>query len=170
MALPFRLMTYNPQWRQDFEQTRSNVLQATEGWIHDVQHIGGTALENSLARPVVDVLAGLSEMHGLNEASRLIEGINYRRVETPLWCEEELCALLHKPRVGEVTHTVLLVKLGGALWQRGLAITTRLSENLHDRQRLQNLKVDNFKPGCHAPERYAEAKQVFFESLLDGPS
>lgn len=160
-----RLMAYNPQWPQEFEQARSMLLWASEGWIRDIQHIGGTAIPDSVAQPVIDMLAGMSDIRGLNEAAELMEGLNYARVPSPEWCADELTAHLQKPRVGSVTHTVLLVRQGGSVWQRGLAIRDRLRWNIVDRQRLEAIKREHFTDSCHAQVNYAAAKGDFFSSL-----
>jgi GrpB-like predicted nucleotidyltransferase (UPF0157 family) len=141
------------------------LLWATEGWLHEVQHIGSTSIQNGIARPVIDMIAGMHDLKGLNEACTLIEGLNYARVASPDWCEDELTALLQKPRSGSPTHTVLVVRHGGPSWQRSLAIRDWLATNLIDWQQLQNLKRDQFTGGCDAIERYAAAKALFFAGL-----
>ncbi len=165
MHAPHRLMAYNRQWPQEFEQSRSMLLWASEGWIQDIQHIGGTALPGSVAQPVIDMLAGMSEIHGLNEAAELIEGLNYTRVPSPDWCADELTAHLQKPRAGLVTHTVLLVRQGGAVWRQGVAVREQLRWNIGDRQRLETIKREHFIDGCHAHVNYAAAKHNFFNAL-----
>jgi GrpB-like predicted nucleotidyltransferase (UPF0157 family) len=165
MAHPLRLMTHNPNWRQEFEQSRSLILWATEGWVKEVQHIGSTALQDGIAQPVIDLLAGLPDLQGLNQAAELIEGLNYTRVAAPEWCGEELTAELCKPRVGAATHRVLLVRLGGAAWRRALAVRDWLSGHPHDWQQFQALKRAHFTAGCDAWERYTTAKDQYFHSL-----
>ncbi len=164
---PIRLMLYNQMWQQEFEQSRSSILQATDGWVVDLQHIGSTYLRNGIARPIVDMMAGMEDIQGLNEAALLIEGLNYRRVEAPEWCSAELCAWLHKPRSGEITHSVLLLKRGGAGWQRAIAVRDWLESHLADWQSLQNVKKENRTLTCDALQRYSLAKDLFFANLED---
>jgi GrpB-like predicted nucleotidyltransferase (UPF0157 family) len=165
MAGTFRLMHYNPEWAQEFEQARSMLLWATEGWLSEVQHIGSTAVPDGIAQPVIDMVAGLKDMQGLNDAATLIEGLNYTRVASPDWCAQELTAFLQKPRVGDITHTVLLVRHGGVTWRRTLEIRQLLQQNLVDWQQFQNLKRDHFTSSCDAAKRYSTAKSAFFKQL-----
>lgn len=160
-------MAFNPQWMQEFEQTKSSILQATDGWLSDVQHIGSTSVPDSVARPVVDVVAGISDLQGLNDCCLLIEGLNFLRIETPDWCEQELCGLLIKPRHGEATHSVLVVRHNGALWQKSLAIRDRLRSNADEWQTLLQIKLEHFQPGCSARQQYENAKAEYFEDLAD---
>lgn len=165
MSEPLRLMSHNDQWIQEFEQSRSMLLQATEGWLRDVRHIGGTSFGEGVSRPVIDMLAGIADMQALNTVTSLVEGLNYARVESPEWCSDELAAFLQKPRSGETTHTVLIVRHEGAAWSRAIRIHQHLDSNLLDRQQLLTVKLDHFTSGCGAAQRYAEAKSSFFQSL-----
>jgi GrpB-like predicted nucleotidyltransferase (UPF0157 family) len=160
-----RLSPYQPAWKQEFEQTRSLLLWATEGWIGDVQHIGGTTLEEGISQPIVDVLAGMADMRGLNEACALVEGLNYRRVETPGWCDDELVAKLCKPRVGNPTHSILILRLGGKTWQRINAMQHWLETHYADVKRLQNVKLD---AACISPTEYERQKAAFFLEIEHG--
>lgn len=162
---PIRLMEHNPQWAQEFEQARSSILQATEGWIVDIQHVGSTAIAGGVARPIVDLIAGMDDLQGINEAALLVEGLNYARLSSPDWCSEELSAFLQKPRSGDPSHTVLLMRRDSAAWERSLAIREHLQNNLLDWEQLQNLKKDNFATGCTALANYTAAKDEYFAEL-----
>ena len=149
MSQPFRLMSYNPQWDQEYEQARSSILQATAGCICAIEHIGATALPGAVARPVIDLIAGLNEMQELSEACELIEGLNYKRVETPAWADEELCALLLKPRSGEATHSVLLVRHEKPVWRLALWVRDFLRSNRETAEELSELKKNHFQIQKH---------------------
>jgi GrpB-like predicted nucleotidyltransferase (UPF0157 family) len=163
--MPIRLMEHNKLWKQEFNQARSMLFYATEGWLTDVRHIGGTALPDSIAQPVIDMIASIEDLSALNDAAGLVEGLNYKRIETPDWCAEELVALLQKPRLGEPTHTVLIVRTASSAWNRTLAILNHLNENIVERQTLESLKQENFQPGCAAEREYFQSKCHYFAAL-----
>ena len=163
--MAIRLMSHNKLWQQEFDQSKSMVLQAAEGWLTDVQHIGSTAVSDLVAKPVIDMIAIMQDFGGLNSAAGLIEGLNYARVPTPAWCQDELVAQLIKPRRGEATHSILIVRHGSSLWDRSLAVRSALEASLAERQRFENLKRDHFKPGCAAEEQYERAKSAYFDEL-----
>lgn len=157
-----RLLPFQSTWYQEFEQTKSLLLWAAEGWIVDARHIGATRLEASIAQPIVDVIAGMTDMRGLNDACSLVEGLNYRRVESPSWCDDELVAKLCKPRDGNLTHSLLIVRLGSKTWKRVEAIQNRLESHFVDAQRLQNVKLDAARQSV---EEYNHQKKLFFQEL-----
>jgi GrpB-like predicted nucleotidyltransferase (UPF0157 family) len=163
--MSIRLMAFNSQWEQEFFQSRSMLLYASDGWLTDVRHIGGTALPQTVSQPVVDMLAGIEDMRGLNEAAGLVEGLNYIRTEAPEWCQDELVAMLQKPRAGEPTHTVLITRKSGPVWNQALAILSELQNNVLERQNFENIKRDHFQPGCAAEQQYKVAKEAYFREL-----
>jgi GrpB-like predicted nucleotidyltransferase (UPF0157 family) len=163
--MSIRLMAFNSQWEQEFFQSRSMLLYATDGWLTDVRHIGGTALPQTVSQPVIDILAGMEDMRGLNEAAGLVEGLNYIRTEAPEWCQNELVAMLHKPRAGEPTHTVLIARKSGPAWNQALEILKLLQNDVLERQQFENVKRDHFQPGCSAEQQYKVAKDDYFQEL-----
>lgn len=165
MSESLRLMQYNPDWKQEFEQARSSLLQASEGWIADCRHVGATSIQNSIAAPVVDLAGGLRDLSHLNDVASLVEGLNYRRVETPRWCDNEVVAYLEKPRVGLATHSVLIVAIDGPAWVRMLQHRQQLSASVELTEMLANLKREHYVTGCTAAANYAAAKQAFFSQL-----
>lgn len=161
----FRLMHFSPSWNQEFEQTKSMVLWATEGWISEVCHIGGTAIENSVSAPTIDVVAGISNLAGLNEAAEMISGLQYQRQPAPDWSDQELVAWFSRSKADQLTHTVLLVKHRGEIWRQCLEIKERLSQDYLLREQLEQLKLEHFTLQSSALA-YAQAKSQFFQRLI----
>jgi GrpB-like predicted nucleotidyltransferase (UPF0157 family) len=161
----FRLMYHSAQWSQEFEQTKSLLLWATEGWICDVVHIGSTALEDMIAQPTIDVIAGITSLSGLNEAAMLIEGLQYQRFPAPEWCDEELVAWFVRPWSGHPSHTVLVARFEGKIWQQCLQLKQQLIDQYLKRQELESLKRHHFEAQSSL-ETYQTAKHQFFQSLL----
>jgi len=123
-----RLMHHDARWRQEFEQTRSGILQSCEGRVVAVEHIGSTAIGGIIARPVIDAVAVVADPVDLHDAALLIEGLNFRVVELPQWVPtpEPPRLVLEKPRHGETTHRVFVVNQGSRLLEK----TTRLRDYL----------------------------------------
>ncbi|MCG8651880.1 MAG: GrpB family protein, partial [Pirellulales bacterium] len=118
--LPVRLMHYDPRWRQEFQQTRSSILHSCLGWVTEVEHIGSTAIDGLVARPTIDVAAGVDSEAALAPAMELIEGLNYGRDHSPDWAAEVI--MMTKPRrlsagQRQPTHRILLIKREGPIWR-----------------------------------------------------
>jgi|SRR6056297_2961375 len=165
-----RLLHYDPQWPQEFQQTRSSLLFASQGWVEAVEHIGSTAISGLISRPTVDVVAGVTDPDGLQAASPLIEGLNFRRYPVPAWAVSEAGeaagdSLLIKPRGGEPTHRVFLTHWKSPLWARLLAVRDWLQARPERAVDFESGKIDHWKRCLGDPVAYAEAKGYLFSEL-----
>ncbi|WP_153558241.1 GrpB family protein [Roseimaritima sediminicola] len=165
MNHPVRLMHYDPQWRQEFEQTRSSVLMSCTGWVQAVEHVGSTAIDGLVAQPIVDVLAGVVDPAGLDPARQRVEGLNFQVTELPEWADDAV--LLRKPRHGEPTHCVYLTQIDSPLWKRLLAVRDWLREHRDAALRYEEAKVHHWKASQADRERYQQAKAIYFSHLED---
>jgi GrpB-like predicted nucleotidyltransferase (UPF0157 family) len=165
-----RLMHYDPRWRQEFEQTRSSILSSGEGWVTAVEHIGSTAISGLIARPTIDVVAGVESREGLEPAALLIEGLNFRRCEVPSWAGGAL--VLRKPRHVTVdqpdpTHCVFLAVLDSPVWRRVVRIRDWLRSHAEIAIRFEEAKVARWRSGEGDLSSYQNDKALFFSHLED---
>ncbi len=160
-----RLTHYDPRWRQEFQQTRSGVLQSCEGWVTCVEHIGSTAIPGLIARPIIDCVASVSSEEGIEPAAMSIEGLNFRRVPSPTWAAA--ATMLVKPRHGDVTHVVVLTRADSKLWKLAIAVRDFLIEQPTHAVRFEAAKVKRWRSGEGDPQQYEIDKSVFFAHLID---
>lgn len=164
-----RLMHYDPRWRQEFEQTRSSILQCCLGWVTDVQHIGSTAVDGMVAQPILDVVATVEDDderdQALGESAALIEGLNFRKSKPPMWAAETI--VLEKPRNGDPTHRVFLSYRSSPFCRSSSIVRDCLRADRELSIRFEETKVARWRHGEGDPLRYAEDKSVFFAHLLE---
>ncbi|QEF96421.1 dephospho-CoA kinase/protein folding accessory domain-containing protein [Stieleria maiorica] len=169
MADTVRLMHYDPRWPQEFQQTRSGILHSCLGWVIDVQHIGSTAIGGMISRPVLDVVAAVRDdddaQQAIAESTDMIEGLNFRRVTTPMWAAEAI--VLCKPRSGEPTHRVFLTYLNSPFYRSSIAVRDALRRDRELSLRFEETKVTRWRKGAGQPQRYADDKSVFFAHLIE---
>ncbi len=165
-----RLMHYDPRWRQEFEQTRSSILQSCQGWVVAVEHVGSTSIDGLVARPTIDMLAGVTSTQARDAAAELIEGLNFGYTDSVEWAPEAV--VMQKPRrttSGEPnpTHRLFLMPQGGQSWDRALRVRDWLRQHREDAIRFEEAKVQRWKSGEGELERYLSDKAIFFSHLED---
>ena len=158
-----RLMHYDPRWRQEFEQTRSVILDSCRGWVTDVAHIGSTAVSGLIAQPIIDVVATVDDPRGFEPAVLRLEGINFAVAAAPGWAEG--ARLLVKPRRGEVTHRIFLAGSASPLPDRLLALRDWLRGSREEALAFEEAKVERWKECEGDAVRYKRAKQELFARL-----
>ena len=164
-----RLMHYDPRWPQEFEQTRSGILHSCLGWVIDVQHIGSTAIGGMVARPILDVVAAVRDdeqsEQAIAESADMIEGLNFRRCQPPMWAAETI--VLDKPRGGEPTHRVYLTYRDSPFYRSSIAVRNALRSDRELSLRFEETKVNLWRRGEGDPAKYAGDKSVFFAHLIE---
>lgn len=163
---PVRLMHFDLRWKQEFEQTKSCVLDACDGLVVRVEHIGSTAIPGAIARPTIDVVAGLAQIENLEEAAMLVEGLSYKRLPTPTWCDEPV-ALLQKPRQGDPTHVVWLVSLNGRMIERMTRLRDYFLRSSEGVSRMRQVKTHLLQQYEGDRVRYEQGKTTFWTAIED---
>jgi GrpB-like predicted nucleotidyltransferase (UPF0157 family) len=139
------------------------------GWVTQVEHIGSTSISGMVARPIIDILAGVSSdsenENGLGNAADLVQGLNYRPVAAPAWANASI--VLDKPRHGEPTHRIFLMTIGDRAWKHAVGIRDMLREKPEFAIRFEETKIARWRAGEGDPERYAADKSIFFTHLID---
>lgn len=164
-ATPVRLTHHDPRWRQEFEQTRSGILQACEGRVTEIEHIGGTALPGAISQPIVDLMAGVHQRTDLQDAASAIEGLFLRRLPTPN-CFPSSIALV-KPRNGEATHHVYLMAIGDPGWKQAIRLRDGLRNKPELLIRYEESKVRIWKDSQGDRDRYEADKRLLFAHFQD---
>ena len=73
------LLPHNPAWKTYFEIEKQQLLQLELDTITRIEHIGSTAISGICAKPVIDILIGVSDLNEFTTANiRSIESLGYR--------------------------------------------------------------------------------------------
>ena len=132
--------------------------------------MGSTAISGLIARPTIDVLAGVEDTNALATAAQLIEGLNFRINDSPDWSAEPI--ILGKPRHLSVaqpdpTHCVWLVIYGSDCWHRMVRMRDWLREQKETAIRFEEAKVARWRSGEGELSAYEADKALFFAHLED---
>ncbi len=116
------------------------------------------------------MIAGVDDPDGLSNAALLIEGLNYRRVDSPPWAAG--CITLEKPRHSrpdepEPTHVVFLMHKRAVSFSRALCVRDHLRSHAEQAFRFEETKVARWRSGCGNRDQYNTDKSVFFAHLID---
>ena len=60
---PVRVVAHDPAWPARFEQERDALAQVLRAWlVGEIEHIGSTAVPGLVAKPVIDIMAGVRDL------------------------------------------------------------------------------------------------------------
>lgn len=161
-----RLSHYDTRWKQEFEQMRSCVFDAAQGWVTAVEHIGSTPFPATVARPTIDLVAGLVADGDIVEAAEFMEGLNFQKLETPKWIGDSRAIFFMKDGHKPLSYQLILTDWKGPLWYRLLRMKLWFERRPHDLKRLVQAKMHLLETQADTSE-YERGKGIFFSALED---
>jgi GrpB-like predicted nucleotidyltransferase (UPF0157 family) len=155
---PVEIVPYDPAWPRLFEEERQALIDAIGPWLAGpVEHIGSTAIPGLAAKPVIDIMAGVTSLDAsrpaLDAAARL--GYCYFPYRPDL--EHWFC----KPSAAFRTHHLHLMPAGGPEWIGTIAFRDYLRAHPEIAAEYAALKTRLARQYRDDREAYTQAKGPF---------
>lgn len=71
------VVPYDPRWPCEFQRASSEVSLAMGPVVMAVHHIGSTSIPGLLAKPVIDMLAEVSDLSAVDQRAAVMTGLGY---------------------------------------------------------------------------------------------
>src|SRR5262245_2533298 len=112
-----RVVPYDPSWVELFEQEKAVLEPLLLPWRRGpVEHIGSTAVPGLCAKPVIDVMVGVTSLQGSEPAKEALGRVGYLYSEYKTDVMHWFC----KPSFSLRTHHLHLIPHESPLWQERL--------------------------------------------------
>ena len=159
------LSAHDPAWTQGFELERSRLQTLLPGVFLAVEHIGSTAVPGLVAKPVIDLLAAIESLDGVDVlVDRLCEmGYTTSREFNATLADRKW---LMRWRDGRRTHHLHIVVRDGAPWHDRLAFRDALRRDPTLADRYAKLKTDLAVKHQADREAYTDAKAAFVRETV----
>lgn len=157
------VVAYDPTWPARFEAERRLVADAAGEWICGaIEHIGSTAVPGLAAKPVIDIMAAVTDLETSRPAIAALEGAGYLFFPYKADVMHWFC----KPSRLRRTHHLHLVPFGSRLWTERLAFRDHLRSHPDAARAYAELKQRLAAEFQHDREAYTEGKGPFVEAVL----
>lgn len=80
MPKKVRVVAYNPNWPEVYKLEREKIKEKIGEYIASIDHIGSTAVEGLVAKPIVDILIGLNSLEDAQFCIPKLEELNYEYI------------------------------------------------------------------------------------------
>jgi GrpB-like predicted nucleotidyltransferase (UPF0157 family) len=130
------LAPHNEMWRTAFEQEALVLRQSLKNQVRGLEHIGSTSILGLRAKPILDLLLGLSKLDDGPKLASDLAKLSYE-FRTDAGLPAEHVFVKGTPR----THLLHVVEFAGEPWQQKLAFRDALRETPELAQAYQELKV-----------------------------
>jgi GrpB-like predicted nucleotidyltransferase (UPF0157 family) len=123
LAMAIDIARYDPAWPEQFRVEASKLADLLAPWLATpVEHIGSTAVPGLAAKPILDMMAGVHDLHSARDAIPVLTSHGYRYGQhrpATLW--------FHKDRnEGDLEQALHLTEPGSSLWRERLAFRDAL--------------------------------------------
>jgi len=155
---------YNALWAKRFEEEKKIIGAALKIEPANIEHIGSTSVVGLGAKPIIDIMVGLSDFLKANDNISLMQEQGYEYVSK----HENVMPnrrFFVKERNGQRTHHVHMVGIQTEFWKRHLRFRNHLRTNEIDRRAYFELKVDLSKREWESGSQYANAKSDFIQGI-----
>lgn len=161
---PIYLSPYDAHWPERFEEERAQLESALSEWLAGpIEHIGSTAVPGLIAKPVIDIMAGVRDLPSSLSARAAVAPLGYQyfpyRPEVMHW----FC----KPSPARRTHHLHLVPVESALWSERLLFRDYLRRSSTAAAEYAALKVTLAERHRFDREAYTDAKGSFVRTILE---
>ena len=156
----------DPAWLTAFELERARLQALLPGVFVQVEHIGSTAVPGLVAKPVIDIMAGVESLAGVDVTIATL-------CENGYTTSKEFNATLidrnwlMRWRDGHRTHHLHIVVFGAAQWDDRLAFRDALRRDQYLVRRYAALKAALATQHRDDREAYTSAKVDFVRSVIE---
>jgi GrpB-like predicted nucleotidyltransferase (UPF0157 family) len=159
------IVDYDPAWPDIYERERAAIEAVLGPMIERIEHTGSTAVPGLAAKPIVDVLLGLSREHDLGECVAPLQSIGYEyvaRYETEF--PDRRYFRKRRP-AASYPHNLHIVRVGSDFWREHLAFRDHLRAH-PEAAAAYGAHKRALAPQFTDTNQYAEAKTDFVRSML----
>jgi GrpB-like predicted nucleotidyltransferase (UPF0157 family) len=159
-----QLVAHTGRWAKSFGQERKNILSRLEGTVTDIEHIGSTAIPGIVAKPIVDMLAGVPRVGGI--ARRLEYTMRSLGYQLRPNAGSKWNVLFVKGPESRRTHYLHVVRIGGAEWKRSLLFRDYLRSHPARARAYERLKLRLAQQYADRRPLYTKLKSAFIIETL----
>lgn len=158
---PVHLESYNSHWPDIFECERDRIAGTTHARLEDVQHIGSTAVPGLSAKPIVDIMLGVTNFPPDPMFLQNIVTLGYESLGEA----GVLGRLYFRNRAGD-PFNLHLVQWGGIHWIANLQLRNYLRSSADARERYSAAKLAAIESGAVDLLTYSEHKASIVTQLI----
>jgi GrpB-like predicted nucleotidyltransferase (UPF0157 family) len=160
---PIVLVPYDPRWCSDFEQESASVKALLGDLLIALHHIGSTAIPGIIAKPVIDMLAVVTDVVSLDMRTHFLEDLGYEAMGE--FGIEGRRYFRKNSKEGARTHQIHAFAGGSPEIDRHLAFRDYLREHPDAAQRYGNLKLELARHFITDIAGYTDGKTEFIREI-----
>jgi GrpB-like predicted nucleotidyltransferase (UPF0157 family) len=157
------VVPYDPDWPRRFEAERTLLERLLAPWLNGgVHHIGSTAIPGIAAKPIIDIMAGVRDLHEARAAFEPLREQSY--LDAPH--RPDIAHHFAKPSPHQSSHGLHLTQPDSDLWRERLTFRDALRNTPALAAEYETLKLRLAREHRHDPHAYTQHKRAFVARVL----
>jgi GrpB-like predicted nucleotidyltransferase (UPF0157 family) len=157
------LSEYDANWTSQFAEEKI-ILQNHLPDAH-IEHVGSTAIEGMVSKPVIDILIGVDSGASLDEIAAILEGLGYTDLSEASGMKASGVFRLWLAKRGTVNNNLHVVEYLDDIWKKRIAFRNYLRENKEDALRYAEIKQSFVSKGIDTVLEFANEKGPFISEI-----
>jgi GrpB-like predicted nucleotidyltransferase (UPF0157 family) len=160
---PIHIVPYDTSWVAQFEREKAVLEKLLAPWRRGpIEHVGSTAIPGLCAKPVLDIMVGVTSLVESEPAKSALCEAGYQYAEYKTDVMHWFC----KPSFAMRTHHLHLIPFGAPLWHDRLKFRDILRADPALAADYAALKLHLASKFSFDREAYTEAKSPFIARIL----
>jgi GrpB-like predicted nucleotidyltransferase (UPF0157 family) len=160
---PVEIVDYDAAWPESFRAERAMLEAVLKPWLAGaIEHVGSTAIAGMPAKPVIDIMAAVSDLVISRPAIEAVSKLGY--VYFPY--RTDIMHWFCKPSAAFRTHHLHLVPVGSRRWEECLAFRDAIRKDPALAKEYAALKIRLAMEFRFDREAYTEGKTPFVRRVL----
>jgi GrpB-like predicted nucleotidyltransferase (UPF0157 family) len=159
---PVHIVKYDPSWPQSFDHEKRLLLSSADETVIGIEHIGSTAVPQLMAKPIIDIMIGITNYPPSNKLLTILSSIGYTS-----FGEAGVPERVYLTKRGPKNFNLALVTFGGSHWQRNLKFRNYLRQNPDVCHQYEEIKQAALETGAQELLSYSSFKNKFLNSVFE---
>ncbi|MEO1522662.1 MAG: GrpB family protein [Cyanobacteria bacterium J06633_2] len=157
------VLPYNPVWQERFREESGHIRHVLSKNITEIHHIDSTSIPNIWAKPIIDIMVEVVEIHEVDQQQSSMEALNYEALG-----EYGIAGRRYfrkHNQEGIRTHHVHMFQVGSGQIERHLAFRDYMIAHPKDAQAYSDLKQELARAHPTDIEAYMDGKHEFITTM-----
>ena len=160
------LYAHQIEWEKLAEEKMEYFKNILGEVIIDIQHIGSTSIKSIKAKPIIDIVIGISNFNDLDNIMKIMENnsiIHSPKNDLP----EFRMFVIWEDRENEIlTHIIHLVKYNGEEWNNKINFRDYMNNNIEEAKEYEKLKTKLMEENKTNHINYHKNKEPFIKEKI----
>jgi GrpB-like predicted nucleotidyltransferase (UPF0157 family) len=161
---PVVLVEYDPTWPEQFLSEKALLVREAGSLLTVIEHIGSTSIPDLLAKPTIDIMAGISHLTDNDELLPILKGIGY--IYGPgIESEIHERRYYYKDRKVEDRFHLHVVEVTSSFWSKHIAFRDYLRGHPAEAAEYSRLKTRLARDCVTDRKEYTRLKTDFVQKI-----